>query len=175
MSTHTGPRYIYSRFGSAQVAEVLQAIFAAEILLPSKRVWLVSPWVSDIPLLDNRANSFSSLVPTWSRSRVTLSMVLCRLLEAGTVVHVATRGDEEHNRDFIRRMEALRQDHPELSIHLQSELHDKGVLTDGCFLAGSMNFTHSGISVNQEALHFTTDPAVLAEHHLTFQARWRRL
>ena len=53
MSTANGVRYIYSRFGSRHVADLLQAIFAAEILRPSARMWIVSPWISDIPVLDN--------------------------------------------------------------------------------------------------------------------------
>lgn len=166
-------RYIYSRFGVRQVTDLLQTIVASELVRPSQRLWIVSPWISDISVLDNRANTFASLAPEWSRSRVHLSTVVARLLQAGTVVHIATRSDERHNLDFIGRMEHLASGSTGLHLHLASELHDKGILGDGFYLAGSMNFTHSGISINDEALHFTCDPAIVAEHQVTFRATWK--
>jgi hypothetical protein len=172
MSATEQARYIYSRFGTRQVADLLQSIFAGELLQPSVRLWIVSPWISDIPIIDNRANSFSSIVPAWSRTQVRLSVVLLRLLESGSVVHIATRGDESHNTEFISRMRDRAAGHPRLRLHLTSELHDKGILGDGFYLAGSMNFTYSGISVNQEALHFSVDQSVVAQHQVTFRARW---
>lgn len=173
MSTEHGVRYIYSRFGARHVADLLQSIFAAEILRPSSRLWIISPWISDIPVLDNRANTFSSLVPEWARSRVHLSMVLEWLLDRGTIVHVATRSNEEHNRDFVSRLESLSVGRSGMRLHRTAELHDKGILGDGYHLAGSMNFTHSGISINDEALQFTTDPANVAAQRVAFQSRWK--
>ena len=173
MSTANGVRYIYSRFGSRHVADLLQTIFAAEILRPSTRLWIVSPWISDIPVLDNRANTFSSLAPEWARSRIHLSVVLEWLLGRGTIVHVATRGNEDHNRDFINRIENVSKGRSGMHLHLSADLHDKGILGDGYHLAGSMNLTHSGISINDEVLQFTTDSANVASHQVAFRARWK--
>ena len=55
-------RHIHTHFGPRQVTDLLQTIFASEIVAPSSRLWIVSPWISDIPVVDNRANSFTSLV-----------------------------------------------------------------------------------------------------------------
>ena len=165
-------RYLYSRFGTRQVADLLQAVFAAELLAPSRRLWLVSPWISDIAVLDNRANAFTTLVPSWGRARVRLADVLLHLAERGTSVVVATRGQEAHNQDFLSHVKQRRADLKTFRVHQTDELHDKGLLGDGFLLAGSMNFTYSGISINQEALHFTTDAATIAQHQVLFQARW---
>jgi phosphatidylserine/phosphatidylglycerophosphate/cardiolipin synthase-like enzyme len=165
-------RYLYSRFGTRQIADLLQIVFSAELLAPSRQLWLVSPWVSDIPVLDNRANGFTTLVPQWSRTHVRLSSVLLHLADRGAVVHVATRADEPHNTDFLNRLKAAGAGARNLQMHAAAELHDKGILGDGFFLAGSMNFTYSGISINQEALHFSTDPAIIAHHQVIFRARW---
>lgn len=165
-------RYLYSRFGTRQVSDLLQIVFAAELLSPSRRLWIVSPWISDIPVLDNRANGFTTLVPEWSRARVRLSDILLHLAQRGTVVHVATRSDEPHNTEFLERLARLEEAAGNVRVHTAAELHDKGILGDGFYLAGSMNFTHSGISINQEALHFTTDAATIAQHQVLFRARW---
>ena len=37
----------------------------AELLRPSTHLWIVSPWVSDVPLIDNRARQFGTLAPDW--------------------------------------------------------------------------------------------------------------
>jgi hypothetical protein len=98
--------------------------------------------------------------------------VLLHLAERGAVVHVATRADEPHNNDFLSRLAGAQTGEGNLRIHRAAELHDKGVLGDGFYLAGSMNFTFSGISINQEALHFSTDGATIAQHQVLFRSRW---
>ena len=77
-------RYIHTKATARQVPDLLQNIFVAELLSPSSCLWLVSPWVSDIPVIDNRTNGFLSFEPRWVRSLVSLSQVLAKLLELGT-------------------------------------------------------------------------------------------
>jgi hypothetical protein len=168
----TPGRFIHTRFGPRQVAELLQTIFAAELIAPSRCLWVVSPWVSDIPLLDNRANTFTTLAGEWERSHVRLAVLLARLLQLGTTVHIATRPDE-HNRDFLTRLGVLASGSEQrLRTHSTEALHEKGILGDGFYLSGSMNITHNGISFNQEVLHFVTDPATVASHRQLFTTWW---
>ncbi len=138
-------RYIHSRLSSRQVPDLLQAIFVAELMIPSRCLWLVSPWISDIPVIDNSANTFLCLNPSWSRSRVRLSQVLATLAEQGTTVHIATRPDS-HNRSFIEGLKArINRLDVAVRFHITEELHAKGILGDGYCLAGSMNFTYNEI------------------------------
>lgn len=166
------PRTIHTRASARQVPDLLQIVMVAELLRPSRCLWLVSPWVSDIPVIDNRTNGFSTLEPLWARARVRLSQVLTRLMEGGTTVHVATR-PVEHNAAFLDRLR--RSAEPEglpLVVHPVEDLHEKGILADGFYLSGSMNFTFSGISLNEEAVHYFVDAAVVAQHRILFAQRW---
>lgn len=165
-------RHIHTRFGPRQVTDLLQVVFAAELVAPSRCLWVVSPWVSDIPILENRTNTFTTLAGEWERSQVRLAALLARLLQLGTTVHVATRPDE-HNRDFLSRLAGLASAAEQrLCTHLTETLHEKGILGDRFYLSGSMNITYNGISFNQEALHFATDAATVASHRHLFTEWW---
>lgn len=166
-------RHIHTRFGRRQAADLLQNVFAAELVSPSRCIWIVSPWISDIPVLDNRAAGFSSLAGEWERSRIRLSTVLGWLLKAGTTVHIATRSGESASDDFVARMQGLGgTGSPRLKIHLRDTLHEKGILTDGFYLGGSMNITYNGIQINDEFLSLFTDPADVALHRATYESWW---
>lgn len=165
-------RYIHSRLSSRQVPDLLQTVFAAELLSPSRCLWLVSPWVSDIPVLDNGANAFLALEPGWARGKVRLSQVLMALAERGTTVRVATRPDP-HNRGVLEALEAYaRVKGVGIHVHKNQELHLKGILGDRFYLGGSMNFTHNGITLNEEAVHYETASEVVSERHVLFADRW---
>jgi len=168
----TRSRYIHSRLSSRQVPDLLACIFVAELMTPSRCLWLISPWISDIPVIDNNANTLLCLEPSWSRTRVHLSQVLATLAEQGTTVHIATRPDT-HNHSFLEGLKT-RIDRLDVAVrfHIAEELHTKGILGDGYYLAGSMNFTYNGITVNEEALTYETSPEVIAEQQLIFTNRW---
>jgi len=168
----TGPRssrQLHSSARSIELRELLQSLFVGELVLPSRCLWLVSPWISDIPTIDNGANSFTQLAPDWERGQIALSKVIARLLDSGTTVHIATR-DDEHNRSFLSALRSL--DREALLIHTSDELHEKGLLCDHFYISGSMNFTLAGIQLNQEVAHLITDPADIAHHKVTFTHRW---
>lgn len=165
-------RYIHSRLSSRQIPDLLQTIFVSELLNPSKCIWLVSPWISDIPVIDNTANTFLCLEPAWHRSRIRLSQVLTTLAERGTRVIIATRPDQ-HNRSFQEEIK-LKSEYQQLPVgfHISEELHAKGILGDGYYLSGSMNFTFNGIIANEEAITYETSPEIIAEQQVIFTQRW---
>ena len=161
---------------SNQVADVLQSLFATELLSPSKCLWLVSPWISDAPILDNSAGGFISLEPSWGYRGVRLSEALGRLASIGTQIVIATRPDDL-NDHFIaslhNRVESLGVP-DKVVVHRAQEgnLHEKGFLSDRCYLAGSMNFTYKGIVINEEMITISTHSQDLAEVRLTYHRRW---
>jgi phosphatidylserine/phosphatidylglycerophosphate/cardiolipin synthase-like enzyme len=163
-------RQIHSSVRSAELRDLLQSLFVAELIAPSRCVWLVSPWISDIPVIDNEASSFGQLAPEWPRGHVRLSQVLARMLGAGTTVHVATR-DEDRNRSFLSTVCALAES-GRLRTHTSNELHEKGFLGDDYYLSGSMNFTISGIQINEEFVHLITDTADIARNRVILTQRW---
>jgi phosphatidylserine/phosphatidylglycerophosphate/cardiolipin synthase-like enzyme len=165
-------RYIHTKASGRQLPDLLQNIFVAELLCPSRCLWLVSPWVSDIPVIDNRTNGFLAFEPGWVRSQITLSQVLIRLMELGTTIHVATRADD-HNMAILDRMRRMAEPNQlPFHVHTVQELHEKGILADGFYLSGSMNFTFNGISLNEEVVNFNIDPSVIAENRVRFVTRW---
>lgn len=163
-------RYIHSRLSSRQVPDLLQTIFISELINPSQCLWLVSPWISDISIIDNTANIFLCLEPLWSRSRIRLSQVLGTLASRGTSIHIATRPDA-HNRSFIEALQ-VKSNGINCRIHTTEELHTKGILGDGYYFAGSMNFTYNGITINEEAVTYETSAEAIAEQKLIFTNRW---
>lgn len=171
-TTAPSARHIHTRFGSRQVSELIQTIFASELVAPSRCLWIVSPWISDVPILDNGTNGFSSLAWDWPLGRIRLSVVLGQLLRRGTTVRVAAR-PIEHNKDFFAqlRLQAAQVEH-RLHVSETETLHEKGIMGDDFYLSGSMNITYNGLSFNDEVLHFFTDSATVSANRHLFTQWW---
>jgi phosphatidylserine/phosphatidylglycerophosphate/cardiolipin synthase-like enzyme len=168
--SNAGNRQIFSGPRLREIPDLLQSIFATELLDPSSHLWIVSPWISDIPILDNEAGSFSSIEPEWPNVRIRFSQILHALVERGSRITIATR-DVDHNRPFRDALESLVLPRSLVFVYSE-ELHEKGILGEAFFLSGSMNFTYNGVHVNTEMLHFITDAAAVAEAHITMRERW---
>jgi hypothetical protein len=169
---------IYSSGSHTQgdILDLLQGVFVTEFLLPSPELWFTSPWISDVSIIDNRTDEFTSLVPDWPPDRVRLSEVLAGLALLGTNIHVATRPDEhgarwvQRLREVFERLGCIDRIH----VRLGPELHEKGILSSHFYISGSMNITYRGIHVNDEHLRFDTDTAVIGEAYLAFRQRWNQ-
>lgn len=152
--------------------DFLQSIFITELIHPSRRLWISSPWISDIELIDNRARQFGTLCPDWPAIRIRLSRFFETLLERrGNVVIIVN--EAQHNDEFITRMKSLKRIY-DLQTHIirSLHLHEKGIVGDWFSLTGSMNLTYNGVYINQEHLVYTCDPSRVAERRLTFETRW---
>lgn len=152
------------------VRELLQTIFAAELVVPSRCLWLVSPWLRDVPVLDNTTGDFLSLCPEFPRSEVRLSRVLRELLNRGTQVVIATRPDSG-NRQVLDGLGDARRSGG-LIFHERADLHAKGVVGDMYSLIGSMNLTYNGIEHLTEMLVFETDRSRVEQLRLAFRSEY---
>jgi phosphatidylserine/phosphatidylglycerophosphate/cardiolipin synthase-like enzyme len=165
-------RQIHSSRNGArhQVRELLEAVFASEIIHPSRELYLVSPWVRDLPLIDNCSGGFRGLDPSWGRRRFGLVDLLALLVERGCRVVVATR-DETNNRAFVRQLEQkVGSGKPaRLRVLFAEELHVKGMLGDDYAISGSMNFTHYGLQHNDELVRYELEIERVAELKLSFR------
>jgi len=54
-------------------------------------------------------------------------------------------------------------------------LHEKGLITHHFYLRGSMNFTFSGVNLNDESVELTTDQQDVALALLEARQRWEAL
>lgn len=154
-----------------EMKELLQALLVGELLSPSNCLWIVSPWLSDIPLLDNRSGSFSSIEPTWGRRELHFVEVLKRLIAQGGHLAIVTRPDK-HNQRFVSRLELAASEigkDQNLKITERQELHRKGLLGAHFYLSGSMNFTHNGVIKLDETVTLETDPSAIAQARIAFR------
>lgn len=161
----TATRHIFrsSSTSNADIRELLQSLFAAELLLPSRCLWLVSPWLTDLELLDNRSGAFASLDPQWGARRIRLAEILGRLLEVGAHIVVATRPGQ-HNDTFLRKLDDLSRASgaaDRLTFHYSETLHLKGILGNDFYLSGSMNVTFNGVEILEEGVTFETSPEAI--------------
>jgi phosphatidylserine/phosphatidylglycerophosphate/cardiolipin synthase-like enzyme len=152
------------------VRELLQIVFAAELLAPSRSLWLVSPWIRDIPVLDNTTGSFLALCPDFPLTEVRLSLVLRQLLARGSQLVIATRPDPG-NTQVYDSLRGIGSD-DSLLFHERSELHAKGIVGDTFSLIGSMNLTYNGLDRLTEMLIFETSRPAVDQLKLSFRSEY---
>jgi PLD-like domain len=148
-----------SRYCDREAADLVQSLFAVELVSPSRTLWLASAWISDIPVLDNLAENFAGIDASWGPRQVRLSEVLVSLAARGSDVVVVTNQDDA-NWSFHERVRSRAVAAGAMSrLHLtqQVDLHAKGLLGDDFHLHGSMNFTHNGLRVLAEELVIELD------------------
>jgi len=157
--------------GVATIRELLQSMFVGEILQAGERIWIVSPWISNVVVIDNRSGNFDTLNPEWSRSEIRFVDVLIALMARGSQLVVVTR-NLDTNTGFLNKLrdEADRSglDH-QLTINTREDLlHTKGILLSKSLLMGSMNITYNGLEMNHEWIQFSIDPDDIASTRLEF-------
>ncbi|ONN70917.1 phospholipase D-like domain-containing protein DpdK [Pseudomonas oryzihabitans] len=156
--------------GSATIRELLQSMFVGEMLGTGNRIWIVSPWISNIVLIDNRSGNFDSLNPEWGRREVRLADILIDLMARGAEVVIVTR-DLETNTPFLNRLHessAMHSTGGQLIVQLDPLLHTKGILLSHSLLIGSMNLTYNGLEMNDEWIQFSIDSNDIATTRLEF-------
>lgn len=171
---HVPPRKLikHSRQSHNDVREILQVFFVGELLSRSRCLWLVSPWLSDIRVIDNRSGAFGLLNASWGRREIYLAETLAGIISLGGQVVVVTRPDPR-NDHFLRRLRRQVEGSgyaDRLMIDSQrSDLHLKGLLGDVGYLAGSMNFTYHGLELLEEGLSLETDQEIIASLRLQYR------
>ena len=159
-----------------EARELLQLFFAAEVVKPSERVYVVSPWLRDIELFDNTTGSFADLVPDAPRRVLRLTDIFRCLLVLGTrivLVVRAPRDDGGVGQALEEIATALDRTHL-VSVVESAELHSKGLLGAHAALTGSMNVTHAGLERNTELLQFHTDGESIGRLRLEFTGAYGR-
>ena len=157
---------------SPVVADILQLVFGLELLDPSRIVWLVSPWVGDIPVLDNRSGAFTAVGPGWPLRTVTMSEALGACVERGATVTLVTR-EEPANTAFLQAFDRIGARFPgRCRAVYDPKVHEKALVTSHAYVSGSMNFTFSGQMANRELIELETDPAEVNRALLQLASRY---
>jgi hypothetical protein len=158
----TQSRVVLKSSRSSLLEEMLQSLLVAEAMNPSDEIWIVSPWMRNVPVIDNRGGGFSWVESTWEGRRVHLLDWILAVCAKGSQVTVVT-SDGELDQDFVRGAKDIASRLPDpglLRVHSkrgvqgagQGGLHSKLLLTRNFFWQGSMNFTLPGLRAHQETV-----------------------
>lgn len=159
------------RSETADVQTLLQTIFVAELVAPSRCLWLVSAWIRNIVVVDASAGTFRALDSGWGRRKIRLTDALGVLLGRGTHVVVAAKPTPD-NVQVLDEMRLALGQLGSLDIVQSDELHAKGILGDDYFLSGSMNLTYAGVGFNTELVGLETDPAKIEPLRMSFHSEY---
>ena len=153
-------------------ADAIQSLFISEYLCPTGEIWLLSPWISDIPVIDNSAGAFSALFPTRGTGIIKLTDALIGLAGQGIPVYVVTRTDPRNRSVIDKLREAATTGGLPIKTIYNDNLHEKALLTSRFLLHGSMNFTHFGREVNEEALVLDSSKDSVGRAHVDYRERF---
>lgn len=154
--------------------ELFEMLFLAELVNPGSEAWLVSPWISDIPVIDNGSGSFDAINSDWPRKEIRLSTIVSELTSAGCQVKIVTR-DNAQGKSFERKLiEICREqgDANKIAFKYRDVLHTKGILTSHGFLAGSMNLSFNGLIILDEQIELDTQEDQRAQARIEFHERY---
>jgi hypothetical protein len=155
------------------ISDLLQSIFVAEALCPSSPLWILSGWISDIPVIENGTREFGAIDPDWPTGKVGLTRVFRTILSKGGRVALVLRDVDQNNR-FVERLSPLKREFSDqLWWTLGEHEHQKGIIGQDFDLAGSMNFTYRGTMVNGEHLIYRTAPEVVGARRLALADQWQ--
>lgn len=145
------------------------------MLDPGDEFYVVSAWISDVPVLDNSAGTFSALDAEWEERWLYLSEVLVALMKRGAKVRIKTNVDP-HNRAFLERLNARvasAQVEHRIEMRADANTHSKGILGKTCALRGSMNLTYRGLREREETVEIDVGTEAVATLRLEFSSEWR--
>jgi phosphatidylserine/phosphatidylglycerophosphate/cardiolipin synthase-like enzyme len=134
-------------------------------------MWLVSPWISDVKVLDNSQGTYDDLFDDNPPSVCSLSDLLARIVVAGSSLTVVTRPDP-HNAEFLRRLRRLTSHHT-VRVVQNPAVHEKTICGRDWLLTGSMNFTVRGLMENDEAVSYKVGGSDAAQARLELAQRWK--
>jgi len=143
-----------ARGSSLQLLGCLNSLFALELLRPSEELYLISPWVSKVPLLDNRFGQFRALAGELDTAVLHLGDILTLLAARGTHVRILYRTPANEMTDqFLHSV----RDVENIAIRAVRDLHEKGLISSHVYVHGSMNFTYAGVNINDESIEIVRD------------------
>jgi hypothetical protein len=154
---------------ATQLRDSLASLFALELMAPSEELFLISPWISDVELLNSAFGQFRSVMPEVEGRNMRLSSILNTLAERGTTVRIICREEQGYTRQFLDRLTER------IQKGCLETLHEKLLITRHFYFRGSMNFTYSGINLNDEHSELSTDPGDIAKALIEARRRWESI
>jgi len=162
--------FVHNNYSDQKFRETLSDLMIALMLSPDE-LWLVSPWITDFNLLDNRAGEWDGVNPDWGCRYVTFVELLGAIVDCGSTLKVVMK-DDDINQKFKAKLSDLVSEVELVTYYISETVHTKGFLSSEFFLAGSMNFTYSGTNKNDEHIKISIEPRVISEARLEFENKY---
>ncbi len=153
--------------GKRHLKEVLGSTFAGVILAPQE-IWLVTAWISDFEVLDNRSGNWTYLNAGWGNRMITFLELLETAVLSGCKVNLVVK-KSELNDTAINFLKTKLANEDNFRIEISDSLHIKGLLTETAFIKGSMNFTFSGANKNDELVTLSSDMHLISTARIDFK------
>ena len=152
-----------------EVRDLMESLYAVQFIDTKDDLWIVSPWISDIPIIDNSSGNYSGIDSTWPKRKITFSEVLAKLLKKNQKMKITVVTQPvSSNKYFCDRLNDLTEidgTNDRVKIQKREVLHIKGVTQGSFSFDGSMNYTKNGVEVLEEKVNFDTDRAIVAQFH----------
>jgi len=161
-----------SRFTGVKVHSLLSDVLLAELMVPSSDLWLVSPWISDVDVIDNSGGVYDSVLDNPSSRAYRFSEVLGMLTRARSKLRVVTRPNASSG--FLRNLGYVA-DNEYLRIVFDDDVHEKTFCGDDWQITGSMNYTFNGMHRNDERISYRVDAKMAAITRVEFTNRFGSL
>jgi hypothetical protein len=143
---------------SVQLVGCLASLFTLELLNPGKELYLISPWLSQVTLIDNRFGQFRALISETGKSALDLGDILTLIAARGTQVRILyRRAANVTTGQFVESVQGIKN----IECRPYLDLHEKGLVTSRFYLRGSMNFTYAGVNINGESVELTNDESMV--------------
>ena len=153
--------------GKRHIKEVLGSTLAGLILSPQE-IWLVTAWISDFDLLDNRSGNWNYLHAGWGNRFISFIELLEVAVISGCKLSLIVKKSEV-NEPAIKKICNNLNNHKNFKLGITDDLHIKGLLTESCFMRGSMNFTFSGANRNEELVDFSREQTTIFDARIEFK------
>lgn len=163
--------FLHGPLGQRHLKEVISGQMAGLFIRPEV-IWLVSPWISDFPVLDNRTGDWDALEPSWGNREISFLELLTSAVNNGCPLRLVTQNHAK-SINFINQLRNRLLADTDYKYLASDTLHTKGLLTKHFFLRGSMNYTYYGATLNDEVLELTNDGTMISEALLEFENRYQ--
>ena len=175
-------RDIHSRDGGKKVRDLLSSFFVTLLLGANtfRGMYLISPWLSDFKLFDNKFGQFKDLFRKYTgfgeNPNILFSEVLIETSES-LPINIITWPDNK-SKIFAKLFDDVK--NVKIKFEKTQKDHQKGLLCDLFYFEGSMNFTYSGVYLNKEKItcNAVYDPdgeRKINEAYLEFERIWEKL
>jgi phosphatidylserine/phosphatidylglycerophosphate/cardiolipin synthase-like enzyme len=141
---------------SLEAHDALSNLLIAALLHPNGELFVVSAWISDIPIIDNTAGGFAALQPEWGVRWITMTEALAALATRGVRLRLKMN-TTAHNDAFLERLRALLPADADVVVRRDENTHSKGIVGEDSALRGSMNLTYRGLREREETVEIDID------------------